>query len=276
MRQLLLPGALDAGVRIALTGEDYHYLARVLRLRPGARLPALDESGARWTLELLDDDGRRLLARVEPGTSEAAAGDDAASGCATAAAAGRGSSHAAAGSPTLSFPGITVYQAIPKGRAFDESVRALVQAGVTRICPVVTERTVVRPSGGSSRTERWRRIAREAVQQSGAGRPTEVLEPVELSAVAARSEALSLVLHTEPLAQTSLHGYLGDTPNEIELVAGPEGGFSADELDGLIERGFSPLWLGPRVLRAESAALFAAAAMRILILEREWWQPATT
>ncbi len=249
MRQLLLPGALTAGARIALTGEDYHYLARVLRLRPGARLPAIDESGARWTLELLDDDGRRLLARVEPGSS---------------------------GTAAAAFPGITVYQAIPKGRAFDESVRALVQAGVTRICPVVTERTVVRPSGGSSRTERWRRIAREAVQQSGAGRPTEVLEPVELPTVTARPEALSLVLHTEPLAQTSLHGYLGDTPNEIELVAGPEGGFSADELDGLIERGFSPLWLGPRVLRAENAALFAAAAMRILILEREWWQPATT
>ncbi|MFW5745410.1 MAG: 16S rRNA (uracil(1498)-N(3))-methyltransferase, partial [Spirochaetota bacterium] len=51
---------------------------------------------------------------------------------------------------------------------------------------------------------------------------------------------------------------------------------SADELDGLIERGFSPLWLGPQVLRSESAALFAAAAMRILILERDWWQPATT
>lgn len=252
MRQLQLPGALAAGRQVAITGDDYHYLSTVLRLRPGARLRAIDEAGARWTLELVDDDGRRLLARVEPAGDRAAA------------------------QRRDALPPVTLYQAIPKGRTFDESVRALVQAGVTRICPVVTERTVVRPSGGSSRTERWRRVAREAVQQSGAARPAEVFEPRELSTVTATPESLSLVLHTEPLAQTSLHGYLGDTPNGIELVVGPEGGFSGDELDGLIERGFSPLWLGPQVLRSESAALFAAAAMRILILERDWWQPATT
>ncbi|MFW5788931.1 MAG: RsmE family RNA methyltransferase [Spirochaetota bacterium] len=263
MRQLQLSGALAAGRQVAITGDDYHYLSTVLRLRPGARLRAIDEAGARWTLELLDNDGRRLLARVEP----------------PAAADGPADGPAGERADALrrdALPPVTLYQAIPKGRTFDESVRALVQAGVTRICPVVTERTVVRPSGGSSRTERWRRIAREAVQQSGAARPAEIHEPRELSAVTATPESLSLVLHTEPLAQTSLHGYLGDTPNGIELVVGPEGGFSADELDGLIERGFSPLWLGPQVLRSESAALFAAAAMRILILERDWWQPATT
>lgn len=261
MRQLLLPGALAAGQQVVLTGDDYHYLATVLRLRPGARLTVLDEAGARWTLELVDDDGHGLRARVESRATTGSAREP----VAAIDAGGAGG-----------FPGVTLYQAIPKGRTFDESVRALVQAGVTRICPVVTERTVVRPGGGSSRTERWRRIAREAVQQSGAERPVDVHEPRDLPEVTATPQALSLVLHTEPLAQTSLHGYLGDTPNEIELVVGPEGGFSAGELDGLIERGFAPLWLGPQVLRSESAALFAAAAMRILILERDWWQPATT
>ena len=135
---------------------------------------------------------------------------------------------------------------------------------------------VVRPESGGNRTERWERIAREAVQQSGAQRPVEVAEPVGLESIASAPRALSLVLHPEPLAQTTLHGYLGSIPDEIELVVGPEGGLCGDEIEELGSRGFQPLWLGPQVLRSESAALFAAAAIRILILERATWQPVET
>jgi 16S rRNA (uracil1498-N3)-methyltransferase len=245
MRQLLLPGERSAGQQLELTGDDYHYLARVLRLRPGDTVPAMDEAGTRWIAALLSDDGVRLLVRVDPMHT-----------------------------PHVTLPAITVYQAIPKGRKLDEPLRQLVQAGVTRICPIVTERTIVRAEGGSARLDRWRRIAREAVQQSGAERPAEVVEPLPLRDVRAADRALSLFLHTEPLAQTTLHGYLGDTPSVVELVVGPEGGFSESEIDTLRAAGFSSLWLGPQVLRTESAALFAVAAVRILVLERAHWQPA--
>ncbi|MFP4113118.1 MAG: RsmE family RNA methyltransferase [Spirochaetota bacterium] len=258
MRQLLLSGERSAGEQVEIAGEDHHYLARVLRLGPGDTFPVLDDAARRWTGCVVDDAGDRFLIRLdEPADSD----DDG------EPAVGLGT--------VVDLPPVTLYQAIPKGRKFDEPLRQLVQAGVTTVVPIVTERTIVRPEGGGARLDRWQRIAREAVQQSGAGQPARVLEPESLGRVQPSASALSLFLHPEPLAQTSLHGYLGEVPRAIELVVGPEGGFSPPEVDYLLRAGFSSLWLGPQVLRAESAGLFAAAAIRILILERAQWQPAS-
>ncbi len=252
MRQLLLSRPLHAGQHVEIDGDDYHYLRHVLRLRPGSRVPALDARGFRWELELLEDNGSRLVARV---CSSARHGEAA-------------------------FPRLTLYQAIPKGSRFDDLVRQLVQFGVDRICPVFSERTVSRPDREGGRVDRWRRVAREAVQQSGAARPVEIVLPQPLAGIHPTDGALALVLHTDgapsdgaPLAQSTLHGYLGEVPEEVDLVVGPEGGFTDSELAGLLGKGFRPLWLGPQVLRSESAALFAAAAVRILVLERAHWQP---
>ncbi len=255
MRQLLVPRALRPGQRLDLTGSDYHYLSVVLRLRAGDTVPALDAEGSRWDLQLLENDGSKLVALVEAGAKAGA----------------------------LVFPRLTLYQAIPKGSRFDDLVRQLVQFGIDRICPVFTERTVSRPDREGTRVDRWRRVAREAVQQSGANRPVGVEPPQELAEIRPTDGALALVLHAErcpldlpgdyPLAQSTLHGYLGEVPDDIDLVVGPEGGFTDAELIGLFGKGFRPLWLGPQVLRSESAALFAAAAVRILVLERDHWQP---
>lgn len=264
MRQLLLPGELAAGQQVVIRGGDHHYLADVLRLKPGDIVAVLDESGVHWTATLLTVDRSQVVLTISADRDNPTPARSAESGA-----------RSNAGVP-LRFPAITVYQAIPRGRKLDESIRSLVQAGVTSVRPVITERTVVRPAEGSGRVERWRRIAREAVQQSGAELPTEIRDPVPLCEVSASSGALSLVLHTEPLAQSSLHRYLGETPDAIELVVGPEGGFTTDELGGLVAGGFSPLWLGPQVLRSETAALFVAAAVRVVILERDQWQPVTT
>jgi len=246
MRQLLLPGALAAGRRVELSGDDYHYLVRVLRTSPGDRFAAIDESGARWLVQAVSDDGTRLVVRVV---------EDAA--------------HEAR------FPRLTLYQAVPKASKLDDTIRRLVQFGVHRICPVITERTIARPDAAGARLDRWRRVAREAVQQSGADSPAEVLDPRPLHEIRPAAAALALVLHPEPLAQTSLHGYLGRIPDEVELVVGPEGGLTDAEVSHLREVGFEPLWLGPQVLRSESAALYAAAALRLLIVEYAHWQPAS-
>ncbi|MFW5683214.1 MAG: RsmE family RNA methyltransferase [Spirochaetota bacterium] len=256
MRQLQLPRALSAGEQVELAGDEYHYLARVLRRRPGDQLTVLDAAGRHWRLLVQTDDGSKLTARVDPIPDGA--------GVALPGSALPGAE---------AMPAIALYQAIPKGRKLDESIRQLVQAGVDRVHPITTERTVVRPDGGGNRIDRWQRIAREAVQQSGAPRPVEIAEPVALDHVHPRPGALALVLHTQPLAQTTLHRYLAETPSAVDLVVGPEGGFTDVEVELLRDRGFQPLWLGPRILRAESAVLFAIAALGILILERASWQP---
>jgi 16S rRNA (uracil1498-N3)-methyltransferase len=82
---------------------------------------------------------------------------------------------------------------------------------------------------------------------------------------------LGIFFHQNPLAISSLHGYLSSIPDEIALVIGPEGGFSDEETGFLMQSGFVPAYLGHRVLRTETAPVFAAAAVRIILLERERW-----
>lgn len=258
MRRLVVPEPLAAGRRIQIVGDDHHYLARVLRLRPGATVPALDVADRHWLLVIDEIGADRLTAHATEPADHRVTPDH--------------PGPALTGSSAPAFPRVTVYQAIPKGRKLDEPIRALVQAGVTRIAPIVTRRTVVRPDG-TGRSDRWQRIAREAVQQSGGTQVVRVDEPRPLTDLTPTDGALSLVLHPEPLAHATLHGYLGVVPSEVELVVGPEGGLAEEELSMLLDRGFRPLWLGPQVLRTESAALFAAAAVRILVLERAHWQP---
>jgi 16S rRNA (uracil1498-N3)-methyltransferase len=85
---------------------------------------------------------------------------------------------------------------------------------------------------------------------------------------------LGIFFHQNPLEISSLHGYLSSEPEEIALVIGPEGGLANEELALLREAGFVPAYLGHRVLRTETAPVFAAAAVRIILLEREGWVPA--
>jgi 16S rRNA (uracil1498-N3)-methyltransferase len=125
----------------------------------------------------------------------------------------------------------------------------------------------------SERITRWERVAREAVQQSGALAPVVIDAPAELSAVYPAKDALSLVLHEQPIAHDTLHDYLVRVPSLVELVVGPEGGLSGEEVTMLLSRGFKPLYLGPRVLRTETAAIFALGAVQMTIQEHDAWQP---
>ncbi|MDR0382730.1 MAG: RsmE family RNA methyltransferase, partial [Spirochaetaceae bacterium] len=84
-------------------------------------------------------------------------------------------------------------------------------------------------------------------------------------------KALALLIHEVPLEKGSFHEYLDSTPDLIVMAVGPEGGFSPAEADDFIEAGFKPVTLGDTVLRAENAALYAAAAVRTLIFERHTW-----
>jgi 16S rRNA (uracil1498-N3)-methyltransferase len=70
-----------------------------------------------------------------------------------------------------------------------------------------------------------------------------------------------------------MHGYLTGAPEAVALCVGPEGGFSQDEVELFLAGGFSPLRLEGAILRAETAALFAVAAARIILSERSSWIP---
>lgn len=180
------------------------------------------------------------------------------------------------------LPPIVLLQALPKGQKMDLIVRQAVEAGVSLILPFAAERSVSRiasPSDAEAKRDRWQRIAREARQQSGSNVATEIASPVPLDAAIDRWGAfaqergggVALLLHQDPLAQGSLHGYLSDDPLAIALAVGPEGGFAAVEVEALVAAGFAPTLVGANVLRTETAALFAIAAVQTVLLEKASW-----
>ena len=248
MRHLQLPLSVGVGSRCTVEGDDFHYLAHVRRVVSGDEIPVIDRTGAAY-LAIVDE-----VTRDEIALSIARPRD----------------SLVIPGAPT-----ITLYQALPKGRKLEEIVRAAVQAGVSRIVPVRTSRTVANPGDRfEARRDRLNRIAREATQQSGAVAAS-VDRLIELEEVRPEPDAISLILHVEPLERQSIHSYLSENPRRVELLVGPEGGLADDEISRLIELGFRPVNLGPLVLRTEVAGLYAVAAIRTILLERDQWQLTT-
>jgi 16S rRNA (uracil1498-N3)-methyltransferase len=246
MRSFLLPREARPGDVIRISGKDHHYLTRVLRLREGSRLWGTDGRGNSWRLKAVAVGADFLLLEPEARRSRPEAGLH-----------------------------LTLLQCLPKGRKMDTIVRQATEAGVRRLVPVTSERTIVRleePEKRRHHLERWQRIAREALQQSGAPRLPEIPAPMPLAeAVAGLEEGLHLFCHQDPLVGTGLHRLLASPPRRLDLLVGPEGGFSEAECGYLKEQGFHPVWMGDTVLRTETAALFVLAAVKIIVQEHRDW-----
>jgi 16S rRNA (uracil1498-N3)-methyltransferase len=148
----------------------------------------------------------------------------------------------------------------------DFTVRKAVELGVTEIQPVLAKRSVARPKGerAESRRTHWQKIAIAACEQCGRNRIPEV-QPLIVDAAAYRpagETAAKLLL--SPLAELRFSSACGKIANEVILAAGPEAGFTAEEEAAFVYSGFVPARLGPRVLRTETAALAALAALSAL------------
>jgi len=180
------------------------------------------------------------------------------------------------------LPPLVLFQSLPKGQKMDQIVRQACEAGVSLIVPFISARSVSRPdvSDLAGKRDRWMRIAREARQQSGSLVETDISPVLDLAGVlnvwreraGKATRPLALLLHQDPLEKATLNGYLDATPDLVALTIGPEGGFSEEEASALVSAGFGPLLLGPNVLRTETAALYAVAAVQVVLLERTTWR----
>ena len=240
MHRFFVPPEWLQHERISLTGSLAHQLTHVLRLRPGDEIVLLDDSGWAYQVELESVAPAlavaRLVAKSWPDTE-----------------------------PRLR---LVLYQALPKGRKLDWVLQKGTELGVTTFVPILAERcvtrTAYRPDG--PRMARWRRIVREAAEQSGRTRIPKVSD-IRVFAETCETkgdEALSLMACAREDAIP--FGYLLRTmtdspPEEVGLYVGPEGGFSGDEVQLAIRAGILPVSLGPRVLRTETAALVALSAI---------------
>jgi len=163
---------------------------------------------------------------------------------------------------------VTLAQAVSSGERMDFTLQKAVELGVSAIQPLATTRSVVHLDAdrAAKRVAHWEAVVRSACEQCGRNRIPNV-EPLRdfdswVRALGRRPEG-GLRLLLAPHATTRL-GELQRPLDGVTLLAGPEGGFDPEEEREARAADFSPVRLGPRVLRTETAALAALSAMQVL------------
>ncbi|HXZ52069.1 MAG TPA: 16S rRNA (uracil(1498)-N(3))-methyltransferase [Burkholderiales bacterium] len=231
--RLFVDGPLRPGTMLELPERAAHHALRVLRLREGDLVTLFDGRGGEWDATL-------------------------ARGGAAAVGAWRDIEREA----RLQ---VTLVQGVSAGERMDLTVQKATELGVAAIQPVLARKSVVRIAGAraDARVEHWRRVAIAACEQCGRNRIPEVLAPVPLAQYCrAPSGALRLLL--APDARTNLSAATARGAGPVTLAVGPESGFDAAEEALLARAGFVAVRLGARVLRTETAAPAALAALAAL------------
>ena len=161
---------------------------------------------------------------------------------------------------------MTLCACVTKGSRWDWTIEKATELGVTRIVPVVSARTIVRIADGEreSKRRRWERVAADAARQSDAKWLPEVLAPTTFT------ESLALVRGTECFVgalvtppPVSVAEAVRRRRGELEpaIYVGPEGDFSPEELQALLEIA-TPVSFGSTILRAETAAIYGVSALK--------------
>lgn len=213
-----------------ITGDEAHHLTRVLRVEPGQRYEISDNQRA-FLAEVEEARKSRVLFRVlEPVESPAA--------------------------PVR----ITLVVALVKFERLEWMVEKATELGVEAIAPVESERSEKGLlQAAQKRVERWRKIARESSQQSRRTRMPEIADPIRFGAFSAADFELRYVLDEEA-SRPVLNTFPAERSQQdrICLLVGPEGGWSDVERQRLRES-WTPVSLGPQILRTETACVAAIA-----------------
>ena len=220
---------------VALPPEEAKHALKVLRLRPGDEVCAMDGAGKRWRGEIGGIDGNRVSVKLLESLPDNEA-------------------------PVR----VTVYEGLPKADKLDFIAQKLTELGSAALVPVRMERCVVRLDGkdGEKRRERLDKIAREAAKQCGRGVPLRVAAPMDWrAALRAMGGHDLLLIPWEEASGTRIRDAFASAPDarDIGIVIGPEGGITPAEVEAMVAAGGRCVTLGPRILRTETAAVVSAA-----------------
>jgi 16S rRNA (uracil1498-N3)-methyltransferase len=220
-----------------LSEQAAHHAARVLRLKVGDAVSVFNGRGGEGEARITDIGKHRVSVEI---------------------AAWHGTERE---SPLT----VTLAQAISAGEKMDYTLQKAVELGITAIQPLASERSVVRLAGerAEKRVAHWQGVVIAACEQSGRNRVPLVAPIRPLADWLAEQEGQGLRLMLAPGAERRLHD-LARPDGGATLLVGPEGGFAPAETGLALRFGFTPVRLGARVLRTETAALAALAAMQTL------------
>jgi len=239
------------GDSLCLEGPEHHHLSRVVRLQPHDEI---------W---LFDEEGTKYRARIED--------------------IGRQKTRLSLLEKTAAVPigvRIRLGQALLKAKALEWIIQKATELSIHSFIPVLTSRCVVRLEERSEKkVQRWSQIAREASKQCRSGIVPDILAPLPLDVFLRKTEAdkkLFLSEHSgRPLKDVlRLAAEPPAAPLDVMILAGPEGGWTADEEKSLLGRGYEAVSVSKHVLRAEIASL-AAVTIIAHFWDREYVSPRT-
>jgi len=238
LTRIHVPGVLAPGAVVPLQSAAAHHLVRVLRAAVGDEIVVFND-GNEFAAAITHIDKRGVTVKLASGN---AVDRETPLAC-------------------------TLAQAISGGERMDFTLQKAVELGVARVQPLYSERSIVRldAARAAKRIAHWRQVLISACEQCGRNIIPALAAPAPivdwLGALSpAQSDELRLLL--SPHANARIAEL--PQPRVVTLLAGPEGGFSAGETELAQQRGFMAMRLGPRVLRTETAALAALAAMQTL------------
>lgn len=241
MHRFFLPPDRWTDSHWELPEEESRHLSKVLRMREGETCIVFDGKGKAATTRILAiSSSSRVILEQSPATSN-----------------------------PPSIAEITLCQSIPKGGNMDLIIQKSVEMGVSRIIPLITERTIVRLSDkdAHAKREKWQRTALEACKQCGQNTLPLVETPLhfqnwlkqgfssQVPILASLTEGARPI--REVLEQSRIEG-----KKQASLLVGPEGDFSEVETNLALANGFIPVSMGDIVLRVETATFFGLSAIR--------------
>ena len=246
MRNIVLDFECIENNRVVVAGDLYHYLKDVRRIRKGSRIDAVI---GRKLYSLVVS--RILKGKIVFGVEHTRDVRD-------------------------KWVPISVYQGLLKSKKMDLAVSKLGEIGVGNFFPLKTKRSIPEINLDGEKLLRWKRLAREGAKISGIEDVMRVHDPIRFSdmgRIPGGAKGATILLFSTRQRGHHLRSFL-DTLDENDLTSfhlffGPEGGFSDDEVNAIIEGGGVPITMGDFIMKAETASIIGAGFIRIFYSDKE-------
>ncbi len=240
-----LEQAIQTGETLLLTDSSAHHIQSVLRMRQGEKLILFNGNDSEYDATIIDFAKRQVQVKVES--------------CRRVNTESRLTLHLALG--------------MMRGQQMDYAIQKAVELGTSRITPMLTEysNVKIKQTDVEKKTRHWNSIIKSATEQCGRTQFTQLAQPLNFREVIAHKKAkTNLILHPNA-NQSLLMEQINNEQSEVFIMIGPEGGFSEQEVDAAITSGFTAISLGPRILRADTAAITA-----LTLCQSQWGDLKTT
>jgi 16S rRNA (uracil1498-N3)-methyltransferase len=235
--RIYTPDKLAAGGRAELDGSAARHIGQVLRKRAGDSLVLFDGYGDEFAATILEITKTRVYVDVGQASTTL----------------------------TESDLQLSLWHGLCRGSRMDNVIQKATELGVSSIQPILTERGVVKldPSKAAKRVEHWRAVAISACEQSGRSQLPEIRTPLKLADALKQRPQEHCAILLQPNAAARLDTVVSVGKATIVLT-GPEGGFSDTEVNAATEAGFTPVALGNRIMRTETAPIVALGLIQYL------------